>query len=105
MQDETEYETDSEDEVYGQQLLKPVFVPKADREVHCTVKVVANMGLIILMPRPYNMCILFCFDITNSLKPFRLVRPNVCNAWCRPLQSVNAWRKKDWLSRPENKNG
>lgn len=33
VQDETEYETDSEDEVYGQQLLKPVFVPKADREV------------------------------------------------------------------------
>ena len=33
LQDETEYETDSEDEVYGQQLLKPVFVPKADREV------------------------------------------------------------------------
>lgn len=33
IQDETEYETDSDDEVYGQQLLKPMFVSKSEREV------------------------------------------------------------------------
>ena len=36
LQDETEYETDSEDEGYGQQLLKPMFVSKSEREV-CAV--------------------------------------------------------------------
>ena len=31
--DESEYETDSEDEEDGRRLLKPVFVPKQAREV------------------------------------------------------------------------
>ena len=33
LQAETEYETDDEDEDFGQQILKPVFVPKAERDV------------------------------------------------------------------------
>jgi len=33
MQDETEYETDSEDEGYGLQVLKPQFIRKAERDV------------------------------------------------------------------------
>lgn len=34
LQESSEYETDSEeDEAYGRQLLKPQFVPKAEREV------------------------------------------------------------------------
>lgn len=37
-QESSEYETDSEeDETYGRQLLKPQFVPKAEREVRETV--------------------------------------------------------------------
>lgn len=33
-EESTEYETDSEDEINARQLLKPVFVTKAEREVH-----------------------------------------------------------------------
>lgn len=33
MQDETEYETDSDEEGYGQQILKPQFIRKAERDV------------------------------------------------------------------------
>ena len=34
LQESSEYETDSEeDEAYGRQMLKPQFVPKAEREV------------------------------------------------------------------------
>jgi Microfibril-associated/Pre-mRNA processing len=32
LQESSEYETDSEDELHGRQLLKPVFVPKSERE-------------------------------------------------------------------------
>ena len=33
LQDETEYETDSEEETDGRQILKPVFIKKTERDV------------------------------------------------------------------------
>lgn len=52
LQESSEYETDSEeDEAYGRQLLKPQFVPKAEREVRvrqrvsCAVRHLVKRGI------------------------------------------------------------
>ena len=39
MQESSEYETDSEDEANARQLLKPMFVPKAQRDVRFLIPV------------------------------------------------------------------
>ena len=55
-EDESEYETDSDDEEDGRRLLKPVFVPKQAREVG---HMGGHMGVIVDIEASFT-CFVYC---------------------------------------------